>query len=63
MFLPAAGVCVTGKGYGQGIYVNYWSSTPGGSSDAYILFFDSGHQDVFGNDRDYGNSVRAVLAE
>ena len=41
----------------------YWSSTPTGSSDAYILYFDSG--DIYASNhssRYYGFSARCVAA-
>ena len=48
---------------GQGNGGDYWSSTPYGSSCVYYLYFYSGGQDVNINDRNFGYSVRAVLAE
>lgn len=63
VFLPAAGYCYDGYVYGQGDDGYYWSSTPGGSSSACRLLFYSGGQDVYSGRRDYGFSVRAVLAE
>ena len=47
----------------QGVYGYYWSSTPDGSDKAYYLHFASGYQDVRSVRRDYGYSVRAVLAK
>ena len=64
--LPAAGNCydgVVGAQGAQGAYGNYWSSTPNTSYYAYVLSFNSGVQGVFDDDRSYGCSVRAVLAE
>ena len=65
VFLPAAGDCYSGDGrvYDQGCGGYYWSSTPGGSGSAYILYFTSGYQYVRSLSRDGGFSVRAVLAE
>ena len=60
VFLPAAGFCYAGFG-GQGSGC-YWSSTPNGVN-AYRLYFYSDNQDVVLGLRDYGYSVRAVLAE
>ena len=65
VFLPSAGECYgsdvfgsgnTGAGY-------YWSSTPSGNASAYYLYVNSGSQLVREEDRVYGHSVRAVLAE
>ena len=63
VFLPAAGICDAGSVGGQGNSAHYWSSTPYGSSCVYYLYFYSGGQDVNINDRNFGYSVRAVLAE
>ena len=63
VFLPAAGSCGFGSVIEQGYYGYYWSSTPLGSSDACYLYFGSGSQNVNYRLRDYGYSVRAVLAE
>jgi len=63
VFLPAAGLCDFGGVIGQGRSGFYWSSTPNGSNDAYDLYCNSGDQYVFNDYRDYGCSVRAVLAE
>ena len=63
VFLPAAGFCGSGAVFGQGLGGRYWSSAPDGSYGAFGLFFHSGGQDVYDDDRDYGYSVRAVLAE
>ena len=40
----------------------YWSSTPYGSSSAYVLGFDSGGVDAYGARRYGGRSVRCVAA-
>ena len=65
VFLPAAGFCYAGY-FGQGSGC-YWSSTPNGGDIAYCLNFNSVNQavnqDVVLGPRDYGYSVRAVLAE
>ena len=63
VFLPAAGLCLDGDVSGQGIIGIYWSSTPNGSNAAYCLDFSSGGQDVYGDYRESGYSVRAVLNE
>ena len=63
VFLPAAGGCYSGNVGDQGDYGGYWSSTPAGSGSAYLLYFSSGFQDVSYDDRDFGCSVRLVLAE
>ena len=65
IFLPAAGhfdyddEAVSGAGC-RGYY---WSSTPDGGSDAWSLYFGSGNQDVYGDGREFGYSVRAVLVD
>ena len=63
VFLPAAGNCYEGSVSGHGDYGDYWSSTPNGSCVACILDFTSDDQDVSSDERDFGCSVRAVLAE
>ena len=63
VFLPAAGSCSDGSVGDQGDGGYYWSSTSGGSDDACFLYFDSGSQIVGNYFRDFGFSVRAVLAE
>ena len=63
VFLPAAGFCDADSGGGQGNSGGYCSSTPHGSSTMYYLYFYSGGQYVNINDRNFGYSVRAVLAE
>ena len=63
VFLPAAGDCVEGNVYDQGVCGIYWSSTPADSDRAYGLYFNSDNRVVFGGPSDYGCSVRAVLAE
>ena len=63
VFLPAAGICDAGSVGGQGNSAHYCSSTPYGSSTMYYLYFYSGGQDVNISDRNFGYSVRAVLAE
>ena len=63
LFLPAAGDCRSGLVYDQGDDGYYWPSTPDGSRNAYRLNFNSGNQIVDYYYRNYGYSVRAVLAE
>ena len=63
VFLPAAGFCDGGTVYARDGYGCYWSSAPGGSSNAYYLYFGSGDHDVYNSGRGSGYSVRAVLAE
>ena len=64
VFLPAAGYCYGGDAYDQGGKGYYWSSTPNDSYFARLLYFSSGDQYVSDYSfRDYGYSVRAVLAE
>lgn len=63
VFLPAAGYCDFGFVDVRGDYGYYWSSTPNGSDYAYYLGYYSGGQYVDYSNRDYGFSVRAVLAE
>ena len=63
VFLPAAGDCSNGYVRDQGSYGYYWSSSPNGSGYAYGLGFTSGYQNVFNIYRNFGFSVRAVLAE
>ena len=63
VFLPASGFHNFGMVISEGSNGFYWSSTPYESS-AYYLYSSSVGQDVSnGNDRDYGQSVRAVLKE
>lgn len=63
VFFPAAGLCNNGDVSDQGGFGACWSSTPNGSSYAFYLGFDSNYKYVFLDDRFYGYSVRAVLAE
>ena len=63
VFLPAADYCDDGDVYGQGYSGYYWSSTPNGSDNAYLLNFGSGGQYVGDDNRSHGYSVRAVLKE
>ena len=63
VFLPAADYCDDGDVYGQGYSGYYWSSTPNGSDNAYLLNFGSGSQYVGDDNRSHGYSVRAVLKE
>ena len=59
--LPAAGYrsCCGSVGH-VGSYGSYWSSTPYGSGDAWILLFNSGDAGMNGRNRCYGSSVRLV---
>ena len=63
VFLPAAGHSASGSFIGQGGHGYFWSSTPNGGNNAYILYFVAGRQDVSNFLRSYGCSVRAVLKE
>lgn len=63
VFLPAAGDCYDGNVSRQRHDGNFWSSTLNGGNSAYILYFVAGRQEVVSDFRNYGNSVRAVLAE
>ena len=63
VFLPAAGYC-KGSVLAAGKCGAYWSSTGNGSDNAYSLVFNSDTLSVCDDDnRNYGFSVRAVLAE
>ena len=62
IFLPAAG-----NRYGSSLYLagsngSYWSSTPNESDTdkACYLYFSSGYQGVYWDDRSEGKSVRPV---
>ena len=66
VFLPAAGLYIYlyGELVDYGNLGNYWSSTPRGDDNAYILDFSSGNLRVGYQSRvDYGCYIRAVLAE
>lgn len=61
IFLPASGECIdTLYDYGSQGY--YWSNTRWVDAvySAYMILFDSSKSSYSGNDRCYGNSVRAV---
>ncbi|MBQ3657696.1 MAG: hypothetical protein II956_12765 [Bacteroidales bacterium] len=60
VFLPAAGYCFGTDRNNDGSNGYYWSSTPNGESNAYYLNFNSGNANVNNNNRNYGQSVRAV---
>ncbi len=63
IFLPASGYRFrTSFTDGSCVYTYYLSSTPvsGNTYEAYSLRFDSGHHNVYNNNRYYGYSVRAV---
>lgn len=63
IFLPAAGYRDDSYLYDDGLYGNYWSSTPYEDIDnrVYYLDFNNKCQDVDWNCRFYGHSVRPVL--
>ena len=63
IFLPAAGYRGGASLGGQGTYGDYWSASlnPSGSDVAQYLLFYSGSAGTSYGDRDYGQSVRAVL--
>ena len=65
IFLPAAGYIESAGStvYNAGNYGHYWSSTPSISYSAYEMYFNSGEQIMYSENREYGDSVRAVLAE
>ena len=62
VFLPAAGYRRGSSLSHAGVYGNYWSSSlyPRYDYDAYDLCFDSGGASLVADDRDDGQSVRAV---
>ena len=61
IFLPAAGIrdC-SGDVYYVGTYGYYWSFTPDGSEDAWVLYFGSSGVYMDYGSRCYGRSVRLV---
>ena len=61
LFFPAAGSCDNGSVKNVGNYGYYWGSSPDGSSGAYYLGFSNGYDDVNGNYRESGFSVRGVV--
>ena len=61
IFIPAAGYYYNGSLSNVGSNGLVWSSTPIGSSIAYILFFNSGTEDVSISGRYCGSPVRLVL--
>ena len=64
VFLPAAGYRDGSSLDYAGSYGDYWSSTPydyNNGSYAYSLYFLSGNQDMSGNYRYFGQSVRPVV--
>ncbi len=63
VFFPAAGYYNWGGVYSAGSHGCYWSSTPDGGSNAYRLNFNSSNENVSSDYRNFGFSVRAVLAE
>ena len=62
VFFPAAGYYNNGSLYDKGSVGCVWSSTPGGSSLAYGLYFLSGSKGVDNRYRYCGFSVRGVHA-
>ena len=63
VFFPAAGYCNYGNVDFQGMIGGYWSSTPYNSNSAFDLYFNAGGQSAYADSRNFGKSVRAVLAE
>ena len=61
LFFPAAGYWFDGSQYGVVNSGVYWSSSPGGSSGAYVSYFNDGNKDMLSNGREYGFSVRPVV--
>jgi hypothetical protein len=60
IFLPASGYYNGTTLSDSGTYGDYWSTDFYGSSSAYCLYFYSGSKGVSGNNRYYGQSIRAV---
>ena len=60
VFFPAAGFCNSSSVGSVGSYGSYWSASWDSSSDAWLLFFDSGSQDLGSSYGYYGFSVRGV---
>ena len=61
VFFPVAGYCDDSYVGGVGSYALYWSASWHWSSGAWILYFDSGSQDLNDyRDRYFGYSVRGV---
>ena len=60
VFFPAAGYCDVSSVDGVAWYGGFWSASWRSSSGAWYLYFYSGSQDVYFNDRYYGQSVRGV---
>jgi uncharacterized protein (TIGR02145 family) len=62
LFLPAAGnrYYYDGALYLRGNRGNYWSSTEGGSADAWYLSFGSGDAVTINDSRAYGRSIRCI---
>ena len=63
IFVPAAGYCDDGSVGSVGSYGRLWSSSLYESNpiSGWRLFFDSGNVYVYGGNRRYGFSVRAVV--
>ncbi len=62
IFIPASGYRVGESLGGHGSYGNFWSGvlTTDYSDYAYYLYFDSGYQDQFYDERYYGHTIRPV---
>ena len=65
IFLPALGFCYEGNSQDLSSWGHYWSSTSTTESvdSAYELYFASDRHSVADNIRDFGDAVRAVVAE
>lgn len=61
VFFPAAGYWDNGSQTHVDSYGLYWSSSSFNSNNAYGLLFGSSYEDVNGNYRYYGSSVRPVM--
>lgn len=61
VFFPAAGLWYDGSQLHVGSYGGYCGSSPGGSNDAYLLYFNNGYKDVNILSRKNGYSVRPVV--
>ena len=61
-YLLRGGYLISSSLYNAGSYGDYWSSTPNGSSYAYVLSFYSGYVNSSRAYRYHGRSVRCVAA-